>query len=87
MEKGYSIYSFDKGKVKFKKSKLNRTFVSMIQLKNINIKIIYINTMKFLDQAKIHLKAGMVVRFVNLKKKKFVEFEILGWSRQMVRMS
>ena len=30
MGKDYSIYSLIKGKVKFKKSKLNRTFVSVI---------------------------------------------------------
>ena len=36
MGKDHSIFSLVKGKVKFKKSKLNRTFVSVILIKSIN---------------------------------------------------
>ena len=36
MGKDHSIFSLVKGKVKFKKSKLNRTFVSVSPIKSIN---------------------------------------------------
>ena len=56
MGKDHSIFSLISGKVKFKKSKSNRTLVSVFLNKLNLIKLTF--KMKFLDQAKIYIKAG-----------------------------
>ena len=67
-------FSLIKGKVKFKKSKLNRTFVSSSpQLIKLDFNDIV--KMKFLDQAKIYIKAGKGgAGSASFRREKFIEF-------------
>ena len=76
MGKDHTIFSVIKGKVKFKKAKLNRTFVSVIPIRSINnLSYFNISKMKFLDQAKIYIKAGNGGSgSASFRREKFVEY-------------